>query len=47
MLWRAVQMFKNNQTYSKKIVITGWSLFSTGIFIKTMDWIHIKNTKKL
>lgn len=44
MLWQAVKMLKNNQTYSKKVLIIGWSLFSTGIFIKTLDWI---NTKKL
>jgi len=43
MLWRAVQMLKNNQTYSKKVLIIGWSLFSTGMFIKTIDSIHIKN----
>ena len=47
MLWKAVQMLKNNQTYSKKVLIIGWSLFSTGIFIKTIDSIHMKNTIKL
>ena len=44
MLWQAVQMLKNNKTYSKKVLIIGWSLFSTGMFIKTIDSII---TKKL
>lgn len=44
MLWNSVQILKKCKPASHpELTIIAWSLLSTGIALKTMDWIHMKN----
>ena len=48
MLWESVQMIKKIKPSSyPQVSIAAWSLLSTGVLLKTMDWIHLKNMKLL